>query len=337
MDIKDLILNKFNKKDVLKVSDIVKETGFSRAYISRIFKELRENGEVLMIGNNKNARYIKADKKNKDVIIKVPKLKRTFKNKDLNEDIVFNSINQTSGLLLGVEKRLQDIFNYAFTEIFNNAIDHSSSDDISIEIEKDKKFKFIIRDWGVGIFNNIMQKKNLDNQLDAIQDLLKGKSTTDPKRHSGEGIFFTSKVADIFIIESFSKRLIINNKLDDVFIENIKEKKGTRVVFSIDVKSQKDLLEIFRKYTDKNLEFTKTSVKVELYKLEADYISRSQGKRIMYGLEKFKSIILDFKNIETVGQAFADEVFRVWRSGHPDIKIDFINANENVRFMIERV
>jgi hypothetical protein len=42
----------------------------------------------------------------------------------------------------------------------------------------------------------------LKNHLEAIQDLLKGKQTTMPKSHSGEGIFFTSKIADNLTISS---------------------------------------------------------------------------------------------------------------------------------------
>ena len=52
---------------------------------------------------------------------------------------------------------------------------------------------FIVNDSGIGIFRNIMQKRNLKSELEAIQDLMKGKTTTMPESHSGEGIFFTSK------------------------------------------------------------------------------------------------------------------------------------------------
>jgi hypothetical protein len=55
------------------------------------------------------------------------------------------------------------------------------------------------------------------------------------------------------------------------------------------------------------------------------------------GLEKFKTVVLDFKGLQTVGQAFADEVFRVWQKGHPDIRIDVRNANENIQIMLQHV
>ncbi len=70
--------------------------------------------------------------------------------------------------------------------------------------------------------------------------------------------------------------------------------------------------------------------------MDSAQISRSQARRIMSGLEKFKTIILDFSGVETVGQAFADDVFRVWKNRHAGVKIVPKNMNENVVFMIKR-
>ena len=53
-----------------------------------------------------------------------------------------------------------------------------------------------------------MKKKNLNSEMEAIQDLLKGKQTTAPEAHSGEGIFFTSKVSSVLTIQSSHKKLI---------------------------------------------------------------------------------------------------------------------------------
>jgi hypothetical protein len=54
------------------------------------------------------------------------------------------------------------------------------------------------------------------------------------------------------------------------------------------------------------------------------------------GLSKFEMIILDFDKVPTVGQAFADEIFRVFRNKYPKIKVIPINMNESVEFMIKR-
>ena len=66
-------------------------------------------------------------------------------------------------------------------------------------------------------------------------------------------------------------------------------------------------------------------------------ISRSQAKRLLERVDRFKTVIFDFKEVETIGQAFADEVFRVFKQQHPHIDIIPINANELVMQMINRV
>ena len=187
-----------------------------------------------------------------------------------------------------------------------------------------------------------MKKRKLNSEIEAIQDILKGKVTTAPKVHSGEGIFFTSKVADIFCLHSFNYQLIINNKINDIFLRKpIKSKKGTSVNFSINISSKRSLGDVFKRYSnldnDNEYGFDKTEIKVKLYTTGSIHISRSQARRILSGLEKFRLIIFDFDKVPMIGQAFADEIFRVFKNKYPDIKIDPINTNEAVKFMIERV
>ncbi len=338
MSIKELILKQLNKKDSIKVLDIIKKTNFSRAYVSRIFKELREDGKIILIGKANQARYVKAEKEQLlKEIKKIKKIKKTYLNISLSEDFVFDEIKNNSGILVDIKENVVAIINYAFTEMLNNAIDHSMSKEIEINIERNNDIKFFIIDKGVGIFQNIMKKNKLNNNIEAIQDLLKGKQTTAPLKHSGEGIFFTSKIADNFIIESSEKRLIFNNNIDDIFIEDIKFFKGTKIIFVIDAKSNKKLEDVFKEYSGNNFEFSKTKVNVKLYKMGSIYISRSQAKRVMNALGDFKHVVLDFKHVRTIGQAFADEIFRVWQNGHSNIRIEVINTNKNIDFMIERV
>jgi hypothetical protein len=40
--------------------------------------------------------------------------------------------------------------------------------------------------------------------------------------------------------------------------------------------------------------------------------------------------------LESVGQAFADEIFRVWKRRYPEISIIPKNMHENVEFMVDR-
>ena len=338
MDIKKLILERILKKGQLRISEIVKKTGFSRAYINRFLKELKDEGIIMLVGKANRAHYVLSDKN------KILKAKKeilsghyTLKNKNLSEDEVLDKIKKDTGIFLNLPKNVISITDYAFTEILNNAIEHSKSQTIDVFAERDKKFiRLSVIDKGIGIFNSIIKKRNLKNELKAIQELTKGKLTTAPKKHSGEGIFFTSCVVDKLIIQSSNKKLTFDNILNDIFISDIKKLKGTKVTFLISTGSKRRLEKIFKKYAGETFEFAKTKVIVKLYKTDTGYISRSQARRVSTGLEKFKTVTLDFRNINTVGQAFADEVFRVWQNRHPDIKIQYQNANENIVFMIKR-
>lgn len=338
MDINRIIEKAIQRKGYVKLTEIAKATGFSRTYIHRFFKALCRDGKLALIGKANRAHYVPATKRElQKVKENTREVHRLLSNKGLSEDIVLEEIKEGAGIFLGLPQNVARIVDYAFTEMLNNAIEHSQSKKISVRMRRTQKgIEFKIVDRGIGIFKNIATKRGLANELEAIQDLLKGKQTTDPERHTGEGIFFTSKVVTWLAIKGSNKQLIFDNALEDLFIKNIRPIVGTDVNCTVDLQSRKDLSEVFAEYTGEEFEFAKTNVTVELYTSGNSFMSRSQARRIMSGLEKFKVIVLDFKRVETVGQAFADEVFRVWQHQHPRIRIESWNVNDNVRLMIER-
>ena len=86
-----------------------------------------------------------------------------------------------------------------------------------------------------------------------------------------------------------------------------------------------------------DLEFARTVFPVQLARYEGDrLVSRSQAKRLLSRGDRFREILLDFAKVESIGPAFADEVFRVYRSAHPDVHLDWSNANPKVEAMIQR-
>lgn len=260
----------------------------------------------------------------------------------MEEHKVLDQIEQAFPRLKSLPENIRSIFTYAFSEMLNNAIEHSTSVRIGVEVTiQGGVLSFVVRDSGIGVFRNVKKKRKLKSEFEAIQDLMKGKTTTMPKSHSGEGIFFTSKVGDLFILDSFGRQLIVNNKIPDIFVNRTKKIKfGTKVVFKIDISSPRHLNELFRQYTnqteDSDYGFDKTMIQVKLYTFGGVHISRSQARRILAGLEKFKVILFDFNKVPLVGQAFADEIFRVFHNRHPNIRLETENMNEGVRFMVER-
>jgi anti-sigma regulatory factor (Ser/Thr protein kinase) len=232
------------------------------------------------------------------------------------------------------------IWNYGFTEIFNNAIDHSQSETIFVKIIKTaSSTRLIIADYGIGIFHKIKQEMNLLDERHAVLELTKGKLTTDPTRHSGEGIFFTSRMVDEFYIISGEVSLSHSyGKDEDWIMENKENHPGTWISMKLKNNTSRTAKEIFDKFTtDDEYGFSKTVVPVRLAQYGTEkLVSRSQAKRLLERVDRFKIVLFDLTEVESIGQAFADEVFRVFSNLHPDTNIIPINANDTVMQMIKR-
>lgn len=338
-DIKKTIIRVAELKKKFGVSDVLKAhpSDVSRQYVSKILKEFVSNEQIIREGGGGYTTYVLP--KYSSYLSNV--YRRRVINIKLKEHEVLDEIQKSTPLLSNLRENVQSIFTYAFLEMLNNAIEHSQTKNIDINIRKDRgELCFEIQDHGIGVFKNIMAQRKLTSEIQAIQDVLKGKLTTQPRAHSGEGIFFTSRASDLFVLESYGYRLRIDNNLEDIFLEEVTPKvRGTRVTFRISNKSKKHLNDVFKKYQTSPDEyaFDKTEVHIKLYTIGGIYISRSQARRVLTGLEKFKQVIMDFDKVPTIGQAFADEVFRVFPLKYKDINIEPINMNESVKFMIDRV
>lgn len=304
---------------------------YTRQYIQRELNKLVNQGELVKTGSTKSTKY--AIKKMASYLEMT--FKKTYLAEGLEEHMVWDEVKNKMLCLQSLRENVLNLLFYAFSEMLNNAIDHSLSKKIQITIENKKTVvSFTIIDWGIGVFKNIMKKNQyLKNPKEVIQELLKGKLTTDPKRHTGEGIFFTSKVCDSFILYSENYILKDNGAYPIVVF-----KKGTKVFCEINKNNKNRLNDIFIKYytNPKELDFNKTEIKIELYTIGRACISRSQAKRVLNRLECFKKVILDFSNVLTVGQGFADEVFRVFKIQHPEVNIQPINMNPSVKFMLNK-
>lgn len=311
----------------------------SRVYAQRVLHELVREGLLFKVGSTRGSHYIPADRAS------LSKLRGSrlnivlhLQNHDLDESAVLDRINKETGILLDIPKNVRTLFEHGFTEMLNNAIEHSQSRTIDVQCQRsDTALTFSVRDFGIGIFNNIQKSFRLPGTLAAIQELLKGKRTTNAISHTGLGVFFTSKMADVFIIDSFEKILTINNLVKDVFISDRKNIEGTRVSFSVQLSSKKTAKAVFDAFSasaDEDFAVNKTRVTIKLYEYGSSLPSRSEAKRIMLNLENFKEVELDFSGVETVGQGFADQIFRVWHNRFPDTYVYAVNANENVTFVI---
>jgi len=242
-----------------------------------------------------------------------------------------------------IPKNILNICQYGFTEMFNNVIDHSLSDDAIIDLRQNYcKISMRIIDHGIGIFEKIQKDFNLPDPRTALLELSKGKLTSDNTRHTGEGIFFTSRMFDVFSIQSgglFYSRTRADN--DEWLIETnnfFARVEGTSVRMEISTDATWTTRQIFSRFEGDHIRFRKTHVPIELGNYPGEQlVSRSQAKRILTRFDQFSEVLLDFQGVEEIGQAFADEIFRVFRHQNPDTKLAYTRAEPNVKKAIERV
>lgn len=236
---------------------------------------------------------------------------------------------------------VQSIVNHGFTEMVNNAIDHSGGKSVFIWMsQSEADITIIVSDDGIGIFEKIARALDLPDMRQALFELSKGKLTTDPSKHSGEGVFFTSRMFDVFEISANDLKFNhSNNSPHDQLIEEVGfmwEGRGTTVYMGISSASTRTASEVYAQYTDapEDFGFSKTVVPMKLARFgDEQLISRSQAKRLIARFDRFKIVILDFEGIQEIGQAFADELFRVYAGEHPEVELLPTNMTAQVERM----
>jgi len=302
----------------------------SRQAVHKHVHRLIEEGAITETGKTRNKIYSLAPLVEWTKIYAIPS--------KITEDQVW--IESVSPSLGSMAANVLNIWHYGFTEMFNNALEHSGASLITVKFQKNAASTDIsIYDNGVGIFKRIQAALDLLDERHSVLELAKGKFTTDPENHSGEGIFFSSRMFDDFTILSggvyFSHEF---NQKEDWILQSSGGAIGTMVRMVLHNHTARTTKKVFDKFSaGEDYGFTKTVVPVKLTQYGDDnLVSRSQAKRLLARVEKFKIVVLDFAQVATIGQAFADEVFRVFVRRHPEIEITAINTSVEVKRMITR-
>jgi hypothetical protein len=215
-------------------------------------------------------------------------------------------------------------------------IDHSQAEHLEITVSQDYLNTCVqIADDGIGIFEKIRAYLGLPELEDAVGELFKGKLTTDSAHHSGEGIFFSSRLADEFVI--FSSGLIFtHNRFENDKLLNELPTNGTIVRMTLANFSKKEAKDVFAQYADADSGFSKTQIPLRQY-FESNPVSRSQAKRLCSRLDRFREVTLDFTGLDWIGQGFAHQLFVVFQNEHPDICLLPVGMSEDVEKMIRHV
>lgn len=314
------------------VDDIAVRTaeqfGITRQAVGKHIRRLTDEKAIVSSGNTRDRRYSLAP---------LIDWSRQYQiAPGLEEDRVWSL--DIAPMLSHLPRNVLDIWQFCFTEMFNNAMDHSGGSNIGCNVNQTaRETRIALIDNGVGIFRKIQAALNLIDERDALLELSKGKLTTDPKNHSGQGIFFTSRMLDSFNIMSGAV-LFVHNKAEkfDLLSDHSGFTQGTAILMKMKNDANRTSKEIFDQFSSgENYDFSKTIIPVKLAQYGNDkLVSRSQAKRLLSRMDLFQTVILDFAEVESIGQAFADEIFRVFAQNHPNMLLISTNATDEVRKIV---
>lgn len=237
---------------------------------------------------------------------------------------------------------LRRMAQHAFTELLNNAVDHSGGSSVTVSMRQTPlQLQLLVSDDGCGVFERIAQSFDIGDPQLAMLELSKGKLTSLPDCHSGHGLFFTSRLADVFDIHANAAAFQCRSwDRRSWHAGRPATKTGTSVYLAINIDSQRTLDGVLREHSHDRAGYGFERTVVPLHLVAADgvgLVSRADAKRVASGLSRFRRAEIDFGGVAEVGHGFADELFRVYQSRHPGLEIVPLAMQPRVAAMVSLV
>ncbi|MBX3621506.1 MAG: DUF4325 domain-containing protein [Rhizobacter sp.] len=211
---------------------------------------------------------------------------------------------------------VQRITQHIFGELLNNAIDHSGGSSVTVSLRQTPgHMQLLVSDDGCGVFDQLSRTFSLDDPALAMFEVSKGKLTSQPSRHAGRGLFFTSRLADVFDLHAndcaFQHRLWDGGGWQP---GRALKRQGTSVYAAVALDTERTLDTVLRTHSldGAGYGFERTVVPLRLMATSlAGLDSRAQARRVAARLQQFRRAEMDFDGITSIGHSFADELFRV--------------------------
>lgn len=158
---KDKILELAHRQGKITTRDFLVKFDVSRQYINQLMSELISEKRMVKIGGTRSAFYVSVSyaKEHPEIIPDV--FRKKYRNVELEEHKVLIEAEEKLSRIAELPENIRSIFTFAFSEMLNNAIEHSQSKLIQVEVSvRDNKLSFIVEDSGIGAFRNIMKKRS---------------------------------------------------------------------------------------------------------------------------------------------------------------------------------
>ena len=230
----------------------------------------------------------------------------------------------------------------AFTELLNNAIEHSGGTRVTVSMRQTpNQLQLLVSDDGRGIFDAIGATYQITDPAQAMLELAKGKLTTRPDGHTGRGLFFTSRMADIIDLHANNQAFQQRDWQREQWQRGRPAcRQGSAVYVAICLDTERTVDEVLRRYSldGQGYDFDRTVVPLRLMSgSQLALASRAQARRVAARLQRFRRVELDFDGLSEIGHGFADELLRVFHHQHPEVELVPVNMAPKVAALVESV
>ncbi len=243
--------------------------------------------------------------------------------------------------LFALPANVQRLARHAFTELLNNAVDHSGGGQVTVSMRQTPlQLQLLVSDDGCGLFRRIEQRFAIPEPALAMLELSKGKLTSDPARHSGHGLFFTSRLADVFDIHANAAAFQCRSWERQAWrTGRPAAHHGTSVYVAIAIDTARTLDAVLQAHHGAaGHGLARTSVRLHLL-AGADGVlaSRAEARRAAARLAQFEHAEINFDGVTDVGHGFADELFRVFSGDHPGVELQATGMSPAVQAVVAGV
>ncbi len=261
---------------------------------------------------------------------------RSYTLHQLQEDVVWQ---RDFAPHLALPRHVQRMVQHGFTELVNNAIDHSGGTSVTVSLRQTPSHaQLLVSDDGCGVFEKICDTYELTDAQHAMLELSKGRLTTQPQAHTGRGLFFSSQLADVFDIhangKAFQRRAWEGNAWA---AGRGLPRQGSSIYMAVALSTTRTLEQVLGQWSvdGSGIAFDQTRVMLNLVVGPGQMLdSRAQARRVAARLPQFKRAEVDFTGVEDVGHAFADELFRVFARAHQQLELVPLNMTPRVAALV---
>lgn len=311
-------------------SHLVQSTGLSRGTIQKALQRLTQLGWLQREGSARRPLFRPGLLR--QVVQRYPLA-------GLQEDLPWS---RDFAPFFALPTHVQRMTQHTFGELLNNAIDHSGGTSVTVSLRQTPSHvQLLVSDDGCGVFDQLSRSFSLADPLMAMLELSKGKLTSQPARHAGRGLFFTSRLADVFDLHAndtaFQHREWEGNGWRP---GRALKHQGTSVYAAIALDTTRTLDSVLHAHslTGAGFGFERTVVPLRLLASPlAGLDSRAQARRVAARLNAFRRAEIDFDGVTNIGHSFADELFRVMSPELGEVDLVPLNMSPTVAAMIESV